>query len=205
MSKKVAFVSVRSFRSTSLALSWVPILPDLSSPPPSLTYNTSVLAIQLIEREATVRQTREALQKASEKVFQEQFSLDMAKKHVERCEKSIAHAKNLEHSSRLASEKAEFELEKLNKTLNDALYMEALVEGKEPPVAGCPFEQFHEFSFFDFVLEILNSVFPLIFKISLSFLFPFFLICKKLEKNLIEEIKTVPESLEKDHFQEYYD
>jgi hypothetical protein len=71
ISQKRGFVCIRSFRSTSLALSWVPVLPDLSSPPPSLTYDTSVLAIQLVERQNKVRETLEALKKASEKVFQE--------------------------------------------------------------------------------------------------------------------------------------
>jgi hypothetical protein len=85
--------------------------------------------------------------------------------------------------------------------------MEALAEGKEPPVAQSPFEELHEFSFFEFVLEFLNGIFPLLLDISFSFLFPFFsffLIFYKLEKNLIQEMKTVPENLEKDDFHEYY-
>jgi hypothetical protein len=35
--------------------------------------------------------------------------------------------------------------------------MEALAEGKEPPVAQSPFEELHEFSFFEFVLEFLEN------------------------------------------------
>jgi hypothetical protein len=136
---------------------------------------------------------------------------------LQELEKSFEGSHHLILSQKQILNELNLELSKLehlwqNLFAENFLALRSLMEVTQPtsPLVGSPFEPFHEFSFYDFGLEFLNhlsSFSPLICEVCFSFMFPFFsffLIFYKLEKNLIQEMKTVPENLEKDDFHEYY-
>jgi hypothetical protein len=202
---KISYLNnFRTFKSSSPVLSWIPIMPDISPAPPSLTYDSSVVTIDLVEAKNTVRQTGEALKRASEKVMQEQFSLDFAlsdlekaKSNVAKYEKTLAHAKTLEETARAKSTEALATLEKLNQDLLDAVAMEGggLPEAKETYIPS-PFESFLDVEFvgclcfFHYIIDIIEN-FPIFFHYLMLYIFPIFslfLFFKKLFSSLSNEI-----------------